>query len=117
MNVIHIATEADAVFVNQVADILGKGPNNLSVQLVDANGNKYLGCHSSAWTEEDFQLFKARTGFSEFCTQEQLDVLDQLYESAMPESEEYNALDHWLLRLQERGLSELELTPVEEPQT
>lgn len=109
MNVIHIATEADAVLVNQVADILGKGPSNLSVNLVDANGNKYLGCHSSAWTEEDFQLFKGRTGFSEFCTQEQLDALDRLYESAMPASEEYNALDHWLLRLEEWGLSPVEI--------
>lgn len=109
MNVIHIATEADAVLVNQVANILGKGSNNLSVPLLDANGNKYLGCHSSAWTEEDFALFKARTGFSEFCTQEQLDALDRLYESAMPASEEYNALDHWLLRLEEWGLSPVEI--------
>lgn len=109
MNVIHIANEADAVLVNQVANILGKGSNNLSVLLQDANGNKYLGCHSSAWVEEDFQLFKARTGFSEFCTQEQLDALDRLYESAMPASDEYNALDHWLLRLQEWGLSPVEI--------
>ena len=108
MNVIHIATEADAVLVNQVANILGKGPSNLSVQLVDANGNKYLGCHSSAWTEEDFAAFQARV-FAALCTQEQLDALDRLYESAMPTSEEYNALYHWLLKLEEWGLSPVEI--------
>lgn len=109
MNVIHIAPEADAVLVNQVANILGKGPNNLSVPLLDANGNKYLGCHSSAWTEEDFQLFKARTGFSGFCTQEQLDALDRLYESAMPASDDYVAIEHWNAKLSEWGLSPVEI--------
>lgn len=109
MNVIHIATEADAVLVNQVANILGKGPSNLSVQLIDASGNKYLGCHSTAWIEEDFSLFKARTGFSDFCTQEQLDALDRLYESAMPTSDDYVAIDHWNTKLTEWGLSVVEI--------
>ena len=109
MNVIHIATEADAVLVNQVANILGKGPSNLSVQLVDASGNKYFGCHSAAWTEEDFALFKARTGFSEFCNQEQLDALDRLYESAMPASDDYVAVDHWNVKLAEWGLLPVEI--------
>lgn len=108
MNVIHIATEADAVLVNQVANILGKGPSNLSVQLVDANENKHLGCHSSAWTEEDFQLFKGRVGFEQFCTQEQLDALDRLYESAVPASDGYVAIDHWSEKLSEWGLSQVE---------
>ena len=108
MNVIHIATEADAVLVNQVANILGKGPSNLSVPLLDANGNKYLGCHSAAWTEEDFQLFKERAGFDQFCTQEQLDTLDRLYESAMPKSDDYVAIDHWSTKLSEWGLSPID---------
>ena len=108
MNVIHIATEADAVLVNQVADILGKGPSNLSVQLVDANGNKYLGCHSSAWTSEDFSAFQARV-FAALCTQEQLDALDRLYESAMLASNDYVAIDHWNAKLAEWGLSPVEI--------
>lgn len=108
MNVIHIATEADAVLVNQVANTLGKGPNNLSVQLVDADGNRYLGCHSSAWTEEDFAAFQARV-FAEFCTQKQLDALDKLYESAMPASDDYVAIDHWNAKLSEWGLSPVEI--------
>lgn len=108
MNVIHISTEADAVLVNQVANILGKGPNNLSVQLVDANGNRYLGCHSSAWTEEDFSAFQARV-FAALCTQEQLDALDRLYESAMPTSDDYVAIEHWNAKLSEWGLSTVEI--------
>ena len=108
MNVIHIATEADAVLVNQVANILGKGPSNLSVQLVDANGNKYLGCHSSAWTEEDFSAFQSRV-FAALCIQEQLDALDRLYESAMPTSDDYVAIDHWNAKLSEWGLSTVEI--------
>ena len=108
MNVIHIATEADAVLVNQVANILGKGPSNLSVQLVDANGNKYLGCHSAAWTDEDFAAFQARV-FAALCTQEQLDALDRLYESAMPTSDDYVAIDHWNAKLSEWGLSPVEI--------
>lgn len=108
MNVIHIATEADAVLVNQVANILGKGPNNLSVQLVDANGNKYLGCHSPAWTEEDFSAFQARV-FAALCTQEQLEALDRLYGSAMPASDDYVAVDHWNAKLAEWGLSLVEI--------
>ncbi len=108
MNVIHISTEADAVLVNQVANTLGKGPNNLSVQLVDANGNRYLGCHSSAWTEEDFSAFQARV-FAALCTQEQLDALDRLYESAMPASDDYVAIEHWNAKLVELGLSLVEI--------
>lgn len=108
MNVIHIATEVDAVLVNQVSNTLGKGPNNLSVQLVDANGNRYLGCHSSAWTEEDFSAFQARV-FAALCTQEQLDALDKLYESAMPASDDYVAIDHWNAKLSEWGLSPVEI--------
>lgn len=108
MNVIHIATEADAALVNQVANTLGKGPNNLSVQLVDANGNRYLGCHSSAWTEGDFSAFQARV-FAALCTQEQLDALDKLYESAMPASDDYVAVDHWNAKLSEWGLSTVEI--------
>ena len=108
MNVIHIATEADAVLVNQVANTLGKGPNNLSVQLVDADGNKYLGCHSSAWIEEDFAAFQARV-FAALCTQEQLDALNRLYESVMPVSDDYVAIDHWNTKLSELGLSPVEI--------
>ena len=108
MNVIHIATEADAVLVNQVANILGKGPSNLSVQLVDVNGNKYIGCHSSAWTSEDFSAFQARV-FAALCTQEQLDALDRLYESAMPASDDYIAIEHWNAKLSEWGLSPVEI--------
>lgn len=108
MNVIHIANEVDAVLVNQVANILGKGPSNLSVQLVDAKGNKYLGCHSSAWTSEDFATFQARV-FAALCTQEQLDALDRLYESAMLASNDYVAIDHWNAKLAEWGLSPVEI--------
>ena len=108
MNVIHITAEADAALVNQVADILGKGPSNLSVLLQDKDGNKYLGCHSAAWTEDDFAAFQARV-FAEICTKEQLDALDRLYESAMPDSDDYVAIDHWNAKLVEWGLSPVEI--------
>lgn len=106
--IIHIATLADAPIINSVAEILGKGPNNLSVLLQDSNGNQYLGCHSAAWTEEDYQAFKSRQGFDQILTKEQLEALDRLIESVMPVMEDYNAVnDHWLPKLQELGLTEV----------
>ena len=104
MNVIHVATIEDAPLVNQVAEMLVGGSNNLSVLLEDKDGNQYLGCHSSAWTVDDFESFKRRD-FASLCTQEQLDALDRLYESAMDDSSDYSALDHLKARLDEWGLS------------
>jgi hypothetical protein len=103
MNIIHVAKESDAILLNQVAESLGKGPDNLSVRLQDKDGNIYLGCHSSAWIESDYELFKNRVGFSDFCTQEQLDALDRLLESI---DNEAIPLDHWNAKLIEWGLSD-----------
>lgn len=108
MNVIHIATIQDAILVNQVAEILGKGPNSLSVLLQDKIGNNYLGCHSSAWTEDDFSAFQERV-FRELCTQEQMEALDRLYESSSPESHNYIPTDHWGAKLLEWGLYPVEV--------
>lgn len=107
MNVIHIATESDALLVNLVAETLGKGSNNLSVELVNVNGSKYLGCHSSAWTKEDFEAFQARA-FADLCSKDQLDALDRLYESAMTTSDDYNSINYWNSKLEEWGLSQVE---------
>lgn len=104
----HITTIADAPIINAVAEILGKGPHNLSVLLQDAQGNQYLGCHSAAWVEEDYAAFKSRQGFDRILTTEQLEALDRLIESVMPVTESYNAVnDHWLPKLEEWGLTQV----------
>ena len=105
MNVIHIAAEEDAVLINQVAEMLGKGQNNLSVPLIDGLGNSYLGCHSSAWVEQDYVAFSKREGFSSFCSQEQLEALDRIYESVFHYSNTYVATEQWSKKLSELGLS------------
>ncbi|TCB77439.1 hypothetical protein [Acinetobacter sp. ANC 4173] len=106
--IIHIATIEDAPIINGIAEILGKGPDSLSVLLQDSNGRKYLGGHSWAWVEEDYQAFKSRQGFDQILTTEQLEALDRLIESVVTLTSEYNAVnDHWAPKLAELGLSEV----------
>lgn len=108
LNVIHVATIKDAVIYNEVFEILGRGPNNLSVLLIDKNGKKYLGCHDASWCTDEFKDFKERKGFKQILTQKQIQVLDRIYESVMPHSGNYVATDHFNMRLEEWGLTKVE---------
>lgn len=104
MNIFHVATKEDSVYINKVCANLGKGSENLGILLLDASGNEYLSCHSSAWTAEDYEIFVNRTGFSEFCTNQELEALDRLKESVEPDSPDYIATEHIARVLEEWGL-------------
>lgn len=99
LSVVNIVPEADRQRVNDFAELMGCGADNLSVRLLDKDGNVFYACHSF-WDQGDYDLFK---------TLESGDALVNLYERVVVDGD---AQTNWLAALEELGLA---LAPYVEP--
>ena len=57
LSVVNLYKDSFKDLLNSLAGHYGCGPNNMSIKLVDNNGNVFWGCHSW-WKPEDYTLFK-----------------------------------------------------------
>lgn len=57
LSVVSIVHEIHRESMNELAEILQMGPDNLSTKLVDSSGQVFYGCHSW-WTQEKYNIFK-----------------------------------------------------------
>lgn len=57
LSIVNVAPESTAGLINELAEILGMGVDNLSIKLQNQNGDIYYGCHSW-WTVEKYISFK-----------------------------------------------------------
>lgn len=57
LSVVHIIEDSNVSNINTLAEILGKGSDNLSIKLKDSSNKIYWGCHSW-WTKEAYIQFK-----------------------------------------------------------
>lgn len=57
LSIVNIIDDENVFLINQLAEILGKGPNNIGIKLQNDKGEIYWGCHSW-WTIEQYIMFK-----------------------------------------------------------
>lgn len=57
LSIVNVVSEHHVDSLNEFAEILGMGVDNLSTKLIDSSGNIYFGCHSW-WTVEKYITFK-----------------------------------------------------------
>ena len=57
LSIVSIVHEIHRESMNELAEILQMGPDNLSTKLVDSSGQVFYGCHSW-WTQEKYNIFK-----------------------------------------------------------
>ncbi len=104
LSVVNIVPDTHKDAVNQIAELYGCGPNNLSVKLQDAEGNILWGCHSW-WKPEDYALFSDPDLRLQVIPPELLPALEFLYERLILDGD---SQVNW-----QAALSELDLTIVE----
>ena len=78
LSVVNIIPDAHKDALNQIAELYGCGPNNLSVKLQGEDGI-YWGCHSW-WKPEDYALFSDEGLRAQVVPTELLPSLEFLYE-------------------------------------
>ena len=103
LSVVNIISDAHKDAVNQIAELYGCGPNNMSVKLQGADGI-YWGCHSW-WKPEDYALFSDDELRAQIVPTELAPALEHLYERLMLDG---NSQENW-----QSALDELSLTLVE----
>ena len=108
LSVVNIVPDAHKDVINQIAEIYGCGPNNLSVKLQGADGI-YWGCHSW-WKPEDYAVFSDDELRQQVVPTELQPSLEFLYERLMLDGD---AQENWQAALALNGLSEV----LEENQT
>ena len=108
LSVVNIIPDTHKDAINQIAELYGCGPNNLSVKLQGADGI-YWGCHSW-WKPEDYAQFSDAELRAQIVPTELLPSLEFLYERLMLDGD---AQENWQAALALNGLSEV----VEENQT
>lgn len=108
LSVVNIIPDAHKDAVNQIAELYGCGPNNMSVKLQGEDGI-YWGCHSW-WKPEDYALFSDDELRQQVVPAELQPSLEFLYERLMLDG---NAQENWQVALAINGLSEV----LEENQT
>lgn len=105
LSVVHIIPDAHKDSINQIAELYGCGPNNLSVKLQDTEGNIFWGCHS--WCNpEDYAVFSDDGLRQQIVPTELQSSLAFLYERLMLEG---SAQENW-----QAALADLNLTQVNE---
>ena len=97
VNIIH-DTHKDAI--NQIAELYGCGPNNLSVKLQGEDGI-YWGCHSW-WKPEDYAVFSDDELRQQVVPTELQPSLEFLYERLMLDD---NAQENWQSVLEDLNLT------------
>lgn len=93
--------------INELAELLGKGRDSLSVLLEDDLGNQYMACHSSAWTIEDYESFTHPDFINtvDIDLSEYTDAIENLIWNVVPITKNYNAIeDNWNPTLLQYGL-------------
>lgn len=103
LSVVNIIPDAHKDAVNQIAELYGCGPNNLSVKLQGADGI-FWGCHSW-WRPEDYALFSDDELRAQIVPSELQPALEFLYERLMLDGD---ARENWQSALGELGLSLVE---------
>lgn len=103
LSVVSIIPDEHRETVNQIAELYGCGPNNLSVKLQGEYGI-YWGCHSW-WKPEDYAVFSDDTNRNELVPAELQPALAHLYERLALDG---NAQEDWQAALALNGLSVVE---------
>ena len=103
LSVVNIIPDAHKDAINQIAEIYGCGPNNLSVKLQGEDGI-YWGCHSW-WKPEDYALFSDPDLRAQIIPAELLPSLEFLHERLVLDGD---AQENWQKVLVEMGLSLVE---------
>ena len=57
LSIVNIIDDENVFLINQLAEILGKGPNNIGIKLQMITVKYIGGCHSW-WTIEQYIMFK-----------------------------------------------------------
>lgn len=105
LSVVNIAPDTHKDAINQITELYGCGPNNLSVKLQDGEGAIYWGCHAW-WKPEDYALFSNTELRAQVVPPRLAPSLEFLYERLVLDG---NAQENW-----QAALTELSLTLVEE---
>lgn len=105
LSVVNIIPDAHRGSINQIAELYGCGPNNMSVKLQDASGAIYWGCHSF-WKPEDYAQFSDPDLRAQIVPTELSPSLEFLYERLVLDG---NAQENWQAALAELGLSPVEI--------
>ena len=102
LSVVNIIPDTHKVALNQIAELYGCGPNNLSVKLQGEDGI-YWGCHSW-WKPEDYVVFSDDELRQQVVPTELQPSLEFLYERLMLDGD---AQENWQAALALNGLSEV----------
>jgi hypothetical protein len=102
LSVVNIVPDAHKDALNQIAELYGCGPNNLSVKLQGEDGI-YWGCHSW-WKPEDYAIFSDDELRQQVVPTELQPSLEFLYERLMLDGD---AQENWQAALALNGLSEV----------
>ncbi len=102
LSVVNIVPDTQKDAINQIAELYGCGPNNLSVKLQGEDGI-YWGCHSW-WKPEDYALFSDDELRQQVVPSELQPSLEFLYERLMLDGD---AQENWQAALALNGLSEV----------
>ncbi len=105
LSVVNIIPDTHKDAINQIAEIYGCGPNNLSVKLQGEDGI-YWGCHSW-WKPEDYALFSDPDLRAQIIPAELLPSLEFLHERLVLDGD---AQENWQQALVEMRLSLVEHT-------
>lgn len=103
LSVVNIVPNAHKDAINQIAELYGCGPNNLSVKLQGEDGI-YWGCHSW-WKPEDYALFSDDELRQQVVPVELAPSLGHLYERLVLDGD---AQENWQAVLALNGLSEVQ---------
>lgn len=102
LSVVNIVPDTHKDALNQIAELYGCGPNNLSVKLQGEDGI-YWGCHSW-WKPEDYAVFSDDELRQQVVPTELQPSLEFLYERLMLDGD---AQENWQAALALNGLSEV----------
>lgn len=103
LSVVNIIPDAQRDSINQIAELYGCGPNNMSVKLQGPDGI-YWGCHSW-WKPEDYALFSDDEMRAQVVPAELSPALEHLYERLVLDGD---SQENWQSALGELGLSLVE---------
>lgn len=106
LSVVSIVPVTHKDAINQIAELYGCGPNNLSVKLQDADGSIFWGCHSW-WKPEHYAIFSNDELRQQVVPTELKPSLEFLYERLMLDGE---SQENWQQALVEMRLSLVEHT-------
>lgn len=104
LSVVNIIPDAHLASVNQIAELYGCGPNNISVKLQGSDGI-YWGCHSF-WNPDHYAIFTDPDLRAQVVPAELLPSLEFLYERLMLDGD---SQENWHAALSELGLSAVEI--------